>query len=342
MFINLQKYALRGCLLIALLLGACGPPTAEPRPPEPLRLKAVCLPYLSFAPFFIAQEEGYFAEQGLEIEFVKMSKGADFTIALAQGDVDVAAGTIAVNALNAMAHGSNIKSVADKGHLDPAGCTYIAVMARKSLIEAGELDSPSQMQGRRSAMVTVGTPEYLMEKLLNSAGLTINDIEIANIPVPARSDALGDGTVDVALAAEPWVTRILETGNGDVWMSGAQVLPDFQWAFILYGPNLLDENPDAGKRFMVAYLKAVRQYNQGKTERNLEILAKHTGLDRELLTQACWPNIRGDGRINVQSVLDYQAWAVEKEYLDSPVTEEQFWDPSFVEYANEVLGAPSQ
>ena len=89
-------------------------------------------------------------------------------------------------------------------------------------------------------------------------------------------------------------------------------------------------------------LKAVRQFNEGKTERNLELLAEFTGLDRELLEQACWPSLRDDGQINVQSILDFQAWAVEKGYLDSPVTEEQFWDPSFVEYASEVLGTPSQ
>jgi len=44
----------------------------------------------------------------------------------------------------------------------------------------------------------------------------------------------------------------------------------------------------------------------------------------------------------MQSVLDFRSWAVEKGYLDSPVTEEQFWDPSFVEYVNGVLGVTSQ
>lgn len=91
---------------------------------------------------------------------------------------------------------------------------------------------------------------------------------------------------------------------------------------------------------MVAYLKAVRQYNQGKTERNLEILAEFTGLDRELLKRTCWLPIRNDGRINVESVLDFQDWAAGKGFLDSKVTEEKFWDPSFVQYANQVLKTP--
>ena len=120
-----------------------------------------------------------------------------------------------------------------------------------------------------------------------------------------------------------------------------KVVPNLQQAFIAYGPTLLDEGPDAGKRFMAAYLKGVRQYNQGKTERNLDILAKHTGLDEELLMQICWPSFRSDGRIGVQGVLEFQAWAVEKRFLDSVVTEDEFWDPSFLEWANQVLRTPA-
>ena len=87
----------------------------------------------------------------------------------------------------------------------------------------------------------------------------------------------------------------------------------------------------------LAYLKAVGQYNGGKTERNLEILVRHTGLGRELLKEACWPTLRDDGRINVKGVLDFQAWALARGFIDAPVREDQFWDPSFVEYANQAL-----
>jgi NitT/TauT family transport system substrate-binding protein len=121
-----------------------------------------------------------------------------------------------------------------------------------------------------------------------------------------------------------------------------QEFPDFQLSVVMYGPSVLDKNPDAGRRFMIAYLKAARQWNEGKTERNLAIVSEATGLDETLLRKACWPPLRDDGQINVQSVIDFQAWAVRREYLDNPVPEQQFWDPSFVEHANEVLRTTSQ
>ena len=338
MFIDLRKYALWSCLLAALLIAACAPPAEEQPRPEPVTLKVLLLPYLSFAPFFIAEEEGYFAEQGLEIEFIRMARNLEAIPALAQGEIDVVAGSVTINTLNAIAHGARLRYVADKGYFDPTGCgTYSAIMARRSLMEAGELDDPTRMQGRRIAMYTAGASEYLVDTILGSAGLTMNDIEIADVPAPTMADAFGDGTIDLAVISEPWITRIQDTGNAAVWMPFAQVLPDFQWVLIQYGPSLLDENPDAGRRFLVAYLKAVRQYNEGKTERNIAIVSKATGLDETLLTEVCWPSFRDDGSVNMHSVLDYQAWAVERGYLDTPVTEEQLWDPSFVEQANEVL-----
>jgi NitT/TauT family transport system substrate-binding protein len=342
MILNPQKHALRGFLLIALLLAACTPSRVEQHPPEPVTLKVLLLPYLSFAPLFIAEEEGYFAEQGLQIEFVKISDSAEAIPALAQGELDVWASFVSIGIFNAIAREGGIRLVADKGYIAPSGCTSTALIASKTLVEAGELDSPAQLRGRRIA-IEPPTPEgYYVEKLLATAGLTLADVETLDMPPPAELEALENGTIDLSGTSEPWVTRILRTGHGVLWLPVQEVIPDFQWAFIAYGPTLLDENSDAGQRFMVAYLRALRQYGEGKTERNLELLAEFTELEQELLAEVCWPPVHSDGQINVQSVLDFQAWAVDKGYLDRVVTKDEFWDPSFVEYANEVLGAPSE
>jgi hypothetical protein len=121
-------------------------------------------------------------------------------------------------------------------------------------------------------------------------------------------------------------------------VSDTQVVPDFQRGFVAYGPNLLDKNKDAGRRFMVAYLKAVRLFNQGKTAHNIELLAKSTDQDPALLQKNCWPLFRVDGHINAQSIMDFQSWAVQRKLLDNPVTDEQkMWDPEFIDYANKAL-----
>jgi NitT/TauT family transport system substrate-binding protein len=330
-------------MALALLLQACATAVVEEPTPEPVTLRVTLAPYLGFAPFFIAEDEGYFAEQGLQIEFVRMDAPEDAVPMLATGDMDVAAGFVALNALNAIARGSTLKYVADKGFIDAEGCTYWTMMVSPTLAEGGEPISAAQLQGQPVDVLVPSPESYYLELVLKPAGLTLDDVVIMDIPgPPVEAEALAEGSLALGFFAEPWVSRVLQAEQGVIWMPSEQVVPDFQLAAILYGRTLLEENPDLGKRFMVAYLKAAQQYNEGKTERNLEIIAENTGLEQGLLMEACWPPIRTDGQINTQSVLDFEAWALEKGLLDALVTEDQFWDPSFVEYAYEVLGMPSQ
>jgi NitT/TauT family transport system substrate-binding protein len=302
-------------------------------------LKVVVLPYLSFAPLFIAQEEGYFAEQGLQIEFVRMERSLAAVSLLDRGKLDVVGGTVSVGLLNAAAHGARIRIVADKGYLGTGGCTASAVVARRALVESGRLDPPAKLRGLRIAFHRAAFSEYCAEKTLQAAGLTLDELKAVDIPEQVVPEALKTGTVDLATLAEPWLTRMAQEDDAVIWSQTHQVVPDFQSGFILYGRNLLDADPEIGRRFMLAYLKGVRQYNQGKTERNLEILARHTGLDRELLRKTCWIPVHETGQINVQSMLNFQSWATKKGLAETLLAPSQFWDPRFVEYANQVLNA---
>ncbi|MFC2023722.1 ABC transporter substrate-binding protein, partial [Chloroflexota bacterium] len=101
---RLQRSTLVCLALLALFLLSCAIPGAE-RQPELVKLKVLKLAYLSFAPFFIAEEEGFFADQGLEIEFVPFKRSSEAIVPLVQGELDVLAGTLSFGLLNAMARG---------------------------------------------------------------------------------------------------------------------------------------------------------------------------------------------------------------------------------------------
>ena len=301
-------------------------------------LKALLTPFISFGPFFIAEEEGYFAEQGLDVHFINLDDASKAIPSLLKGDLDIVGGTISVSMLNAMAKGAKMRLVADKAYISATGCDHFALLARKDLIKDAKISDPACLKGKRVAVKPARSTEYYLEKILGKAGLTINDITAVNIPDEIIIEAIRNGTIDFAVTAEPWITRSIDTGQGMVWTPAKQIIPDWQIAIVLYGPNLIDKNPDSGNKFMVAYLKAVRQYNKGKTKRNLDIMNKYTGLTNEFLIRSCWAPLRDDGHIHIQSILDFQSWALMKGYLDKPATKDQLWDPRFIEYANKVLG----
>ena len=316
------------------VMSGCGPARLTQVDSQPVKVKVLLLPFLSFAPFFIADQEGYFSEQGLEVEFVRLDRGTEAIAAFAQDDLDVYAGAINVGILKAM-QTSDIKIVADKGYFDPAGCTYMTFLARQNEFDSGELDEVSGIRTKRIDMSVPGNiREYYLDTLLASAGLSQTDIELVVVPDEAAGQALITGGFDLVPITEPWVTQILQAGEIDIWMPAQRVLPGYHFSFIAYSARFLRESPQAGDRFMLAYMKAIKQYAQGKTERNLEIMENATGLDRQVLLDSCWSPIAMDGKIEVDDVLAFQYWALTKGYLDPPLlTGDQIWDPSFVDYA---------
>ena len=64
---------------------------------------------------YVAQEKGYYQEQGLEIEFQRMQGAGEMIAPLASGQVDVAIGAPSAGLFNAVGRGVSLLVVGDKG-----------------------------------------------------------------------------------------------------------------------------------------------------------------------------------------------------------------------------------
>jgi NitT/TauT family transport system substrate-binding protein len=334
-------------LSLVLLLSACTAQAAAPTdeattaPEEATQqtagelttVKVVILPYFSFAPYYIANAEGYFAEQGIKLEPVPFDDAAQAVPALATGQIDVNAGFVNVGLFNAVAQGTNIKIVADKGYVNPDGCPNDVFIATDEAVLADGIQA-----GMKVDVDGVSVDGYWLDLYLKERGLSLADVELVKLFPPDDVQAVKDGGVDAALIGEPWITRGTSAGDFQVLFPVKDIAPGFQVATIMYGPNFLENNRDLGMRFMTAYLKGVRTYNEGATDRNVEILAEALQADAEEIKVMCWPSIHNDAVPNVQSIMDYQQWAADGGNVPTLITEEQLYDPAFIEAANTELG----
>lgn len=335
-----------GLLCASLSLAACtaapvAPPTAAPAPtPTRTTVRIVNLPFIAFAPFYIATEEGFFQEQGIEPELVNMATQPDTLPALLSGQVDVVSGQLSAGMFNLIARGGDARLVADKGYVDPQSCDNIVLIARKSLIPAGVTPTRDFLQTRKISVVPGSWNDYLADKLLASVNLTTSDFA-ENVQLPSTSDlgALDNAQIDLLMQNEPWVTMLEDAGHQPILNQAHEVVPNAESAVMMYGPKLMGANADLGNRFMVAYLQGVHQYKQGKTDRNIAIIAQYTQLKPDLLERMCWPTLREDGSLNVESVMDFQTWAVAKGLVQTPVTPEQLIDTTFTSAAGARLAA---
>jgi hypothetical protein len=113
-------------------------------------------------------------------------------------------------------------------------------------------------------------------------------------------------------------------------VTGAEVLPNLQFSYFVFGPGMLDRRPvEDGARFLEAYLRAVRELEKGKTPPNIELLARATSLEPELLERACWTRFRSDGALDEESFRGFQEWLLERDLLDRMVEPEEYWDDRF-------------
>jgi len=240
--------------------------------------------------------------------------------------------------LNVLRLENNIKVVSDRGHIAPGdNCTYLGFLVRKDLFDSGEITSAANLAGQTIASTTAGTTGYLLSTYLAQAGLTFDDVVLNDIPTAGFVDAFANKSLAVIGAPELHLSRLINAGNAVFLARAEDVIGTMQLSFVAFGKNLLTDHPDVGVRFLAAYFKGIQQYHEGKTARNLQIMADATGESIETLQAACWLPIRTDGSIDFSGVEGFQQWAISQGQLEAPVTEEQFWDPSFTAAAQALL-----
>ena len=343
-------------LIMMLGVGACAPAAEEPAGPaaptiateapaptataEPVHLKAGMIALMTGAPLYVAAQEGYFADHGLDVELTLFStaSAAEMVPALIAEDIDVLGSSIGAAYLNAIAQGGEFRAVADKGFLNPDSCASEAFVARKGLLDAGIFDDPAAFRGMTIVSRPGAHEEMLGQRLLAPAGLTLADVQVEPVlDFAVRLESLGNGSLDVAALTEPWITRARNAGVADVLKPWADLLPGFSIGYVWYGPGMLKQDHDVRVRFMLGYLEGVRQYREGPTERNVEILAEFTGLEPAEVKEMCWPSFQPDGKVDLDALGAYEEWAFESGYLDARVPLDQIFDPQYVEEASTLL-----
>jgi NitT/TauT family transport system substrate-binding protein len=302
---------------------------------------------VSDAPFFIANQKGYFAEQGIKAVFVPFDAGPKMIAPLGTGQLEVAAGAMSAGLYNAAARNINIKIVADKGSTPP-GYDYMPLLVRKALVDSGKVKSYKDLKGLKVAEAAKGgSPGSKLNEALRSVGLSYNDTAHEYLGYPQHVAALMNGAVDASVTTEPSATQAIVRGAA-VRLTNADPYPNQQIAVLLYGGDFIKKQPQLAQKFMIAYLKGARFYNDalknGKfagpnAAEVISILTKDSNVKDPALYKQMTPNgIHPDGKLNAASLArDYQFYK-EQKYIDGSVKMESVIDTTFANAAVKALG----
>lgn len=170
------------------MLARRGPAPIE----EPLRIGLS--PYLGTALLQIADEQGFFADEGLTVELVTYPNGRAAWQAALAGEVDVGTPFDAPAVLSAMA-GDDIRILATLSF--QAGETLVVGRTDRGIVSASDL------AGMQVGLVEGSTSEYTLSVLLESEGLSFDDIVRVSLTPAETSDALIEGRVDAIAVWTP-------------------------------------------------------------------------------------------------------------------------------------------
>jgi len=330
-----NRWFTASCVLL-LAAGCRGTPPQMPR--DTIRMSTGS--YLADAATFLAQDQGLFAAQDLDVRIELLNKSATSLQALAAGELDVAgSGPLNPRTFNVIQRGGKMRLVATRAHYAADGCAHDAFVVRNELLDSGRVTDAASLKGLRITTERTASNYYYFNKLLQQGGLTLDDVELVDMPPATRGGAFAKGLIDVSTATEPWTTRLVREGHVRVWKRVGEVLPDRHNTFILFSERLLRERRDLGVRFLAAYAEATRRLRvEGKSPRNVESIARWTKLDPAELRQMCWPQPPIDLRPDPHSLVEYQEWALANHLIDTISPYDQLVDTGFLD---EIDGRPA-
>src|SRR5262249_5206891 len=124
------------------------------------------------------------------------------------------------------------------------------------------LQVAQDLKGMKFAMNAPGVSNTsTLNTLLQSAGLKYSDVETVDLPLPDHVAALKNKSVDASASVEPGPAFAIRNGDAVLIKSDDEILPNHQIAVLLYSEEFASKRTDAARRFMRAYIRAVRFYN---------------------------------------------------------------------------------
>jgi len=235
--------------LIVTALAGCAPVTTEDT-----RLKVAMLPILDVLPIFIAEQNGYFAEQGIQVEQIPVKSAQERDVLIQTGQADgMLADLISTGLFNKDA--ARVKAVYTARRSFPEAPMFRVLAGPHTSIQA-----PADLRGVPIGLSQNTVIEYITDRMLAGEGLKpaeIGKIEVSAIPV--RFEQLMNGNLKAATLPDP-------LGQGAVAGGAKVVVDDTKYAdlsqsVLTFRTEALKGKPNTVRKFLAAWEKAVNELN---------------------------------------------------------------------------------
>jgi NitT/TauT family transport system substrate-binding protein len=290
-------------------------------------------------PAFVAKDKGYFAAEGLDVDFVYFDSAQPVAVGVAAGSLDF--GCTSTSAGMYALAGQGVLKIISGMYSEAPGFHNFGIMASLKASAAG-LKSYQDLPGHSVAISQVGSPVHyslalIAEKYhLDLKSMTIEPLQGVPQIVSAIQGNQVDASVTTATAMNPMLldhhaALIGWVGDDAPWQAAVTVTT----------AKAIAERPKTVEAFLRAFKRGARDYHDaftgpGETRQDgpnaqevLNILAKFTGQTPEQIKLSV-AYVDGDARVDVKDILHQVQWFKEQKMLKDDIDGAKVMDMHYI------------
>jgi NitT/TauT family transport system substrate-binding protein len=249
-------------------------------------------PAADFTPVFAAKDKGFFEKRGLDVTLTRIPLASNIPAAIMADSLQIGMGTGSMLVQTAEA-GLGLVALNGASRFQKSN-SIVSLVAR-----TGEkIHKPEDFKGKKVGVPGLNSMLHVMfQKWLLDNKVPLNQVTMIEAPFPQMNDMLKGGTIDAAVAIEPFRARIVSGNTGyrvadyvtDIqdnvlaafWMAKAdwakanpQVVKAYREAYD-EGLDWCVKNPEEAKQLQVKYLgfpsPVIPSYSSAINAKDLEI-----------------------------------------------------------------------
>jgi NitT/TauT family transport system substrate-binding protein len=175
------------------------------------KIRLGVLPFSESLGAIVADQQGFFKAEGLNVEISNVGSGAQGVPLLLSGRMDIVFRNT-VTTLQALEQGldGTILAPGAVARSQPPDTGAILVLK-------GAIGAPKQLQGKRIAVNVINSTAWMyMSAFLEKHGVARDQVRFVEVPFPQMNDALLNKQVDAIVQVEPFTSVVTQTGKVDV------------------------------------------------------------------------------------------------------------------------------
>ncbi len=213
------------------------------------------LPLETSGLIYVAQSQGFFRQNGLNVVVRNYDTGIASTNALLSGQLEIAGGS-EYPLVNAAFQNQSIQAIAgvNKSELE-----YL-VDRRDHGIE-----NASDLKGKTIALPWGTIVEYYVAQFLSLSGLKTTDVSFVNMTLSQSENALMNGTIDAVANWQPYTNEIVSALGSNAVAWSVQGSPQ-SFGVLACRTDWINANPQLVKQFLQALYQAEDFINSNPTQ----------------------------------------------------------------------------